>query len=177
MTPSIKITDGTGIDTEAKDADFLVIQFSRALVEAGLIGDALDRLLSLSDSFEFTNKFASNMTIIFEGYDNDPRELHQIPECRHFFGQLTEKWPYWFHFMEKSGAGFDLIFQLLCSVTVVQVDRGMVGFQFTDPDEVRQTMLRLFDGMNHLYESHGITEEVNERMTEEVLKAFDRILD
>ena len=33
-----------------------------------------------------------------EGWDDDPREIHMLPEIRRFYSALHEAWPYWLYF-------------------------------------------------------------------------------
>lgn len=175
MTHEILIADGTNVDQVAPKADFAVISFSRQNVEHGLIGDALDRLMSLSDSPSFVAQFEDRMALKFDGYDDDPRELSQIPECVVFFRALTQQWPYWYHFLEKNGPSISIVIQLLCDMRVVQTINGRVGCEFVSLDEFRGVAMRLFDGMNTLYEAHGIDEAQNVAMSKKVNDAILRL--
>ena len=168
------MTDGPGFDAAAADADFVILSLSRREVEAGNISDALDRLLNLSDSATHVHNFEDRLTITIAGYDADPRELHQIPEVVSFFRRLSGHWPYWMHFLEKTGNTVGLVFWLLCDVEVVVSGAGGVGFNFKSPDALRDMMLSLFAAQNALYEAHGLGEAANEAMTTKVMAAFER---
>lgn len=172
----IRWVDGEQLHEAAKTADFLVMEFSRPVVASGLIGDALDRLLQLSDSAEHVRRFGSSMTFVFLGYDHDPRELYEIPECRAFFQQLTREWPYWLHFLEKDADSIGLVLRLLCQVDVSRRSPHCIDAHFRQPDELGPVLLRLFNGMNDLYDVHGLSEAENLAMTARINAALERIM-
>jgi hypothetical protein len=173
---SFTLTDGSRIDKDLADGDFLVMTFTRREVESGLIGDALDRMMSISDQPDFVRQFADRMTFIFEGYDLDAREIYQIPECVAFFRELSAQWPFFFHFLEKTKLTFGLLFQLLCDVEVVAVGDGLTGSRFVDMDQVSAMASHLVEGLNVLYRVHGIDEEAFDVMVQKAVAAFERAL-
>jgi hypothetical protein len=40
----------------------------------------------------------NSMVFCIEGYDDDPREIHCIPEVRRFYSAFHEAWPWWLYF-------------------------------------------------------------------------------
>lgn len=40
----------------------------------------------------------NSMVFCIEGYDDDPREIHCIPEVRRFFTDFHQAWPCWLYF-------------------------------------------------------------------------------
>ncbi len=81
--------------------DLIVYQFSREKVECfdcshflGLYGvEHLPRGRRLRE-------LMGRLSFAVEGYDDDPRELHSIPEVRAFYQRFKEQWPYWAFFCE-----------------------------------------------------------------------------
>ena len=39
------------------------------------------------------------LVVSFDGYDNDPREIYQIPECKEFMIKLLAAIPYMFYYL------------------------------------------------------------------------------
>lgn len=153
----ITMTDGTNFDEHAHLGDFIVIQFSRKEVEKGLIGDALDRLRLISDDREKFCRFENSVVFIFGGYDQDPREVHEIPEVVHFFRTLTDQWPYWLHFIQRDIKEHDnlaLVLRLLNDCEKVSVAAGRCGIRFINMNSVADSIDRLFEGMVTLYHFH-----------------------
>jgi hypothetical protein len=75
------------------ERDLVFYQFSRFKVEAGDFRHFLglyapDKLPAGRRLREFG----------VEGWDNDPREIHAIPEIRRFYSAFHQAWPYWLYF-------------------------------------------------------------------------------
>ncbi|MBN6740606.1 hypothetical protein JKG47_08710 [Acidithiobacillus sp. MC6.1] len=82
----------------------IVLFIPRADVESMNIGPTLKILESLSVSADAVRGYCGRLIITFDGYDNDQREVWEIPEIRSYFAKLTEAWPYWLWFMNKAPA-------------------------------------------------------------------------
>ncbi|MBU2771593.1 hypothetical protein [Acidithiobacillus caldus] len=74
----------------------------RAEVDSMNIGPTLKFLEHLSASTDAVRAYCGRLNILFNGCDTDPREVWEIPEVRKYFAKLTEAWPYWLWFMNKS---------------------------------------------------------------------------
>lgn len=167
------VGDSKTFHASVDDADFIVVEFGRKQVEAGLTGDAVDRLMLLSDSLEYVNKFKSEITFSFAGYDSDKREIYEIPECVNFLRKVTENWPYWLHFAETRANTVKMLVLMLSGSTVVERKDGMVG-STVNAEEFGNVLNRLFHGMNELHETYGISEDVNKELTHATLAAIER---
>lgn len=167
-----------GFDSAAQDADQVVLFLSRGEIESGNVSDALDRLLNLSDNADHVRKFEDRLTYTFAGYDDDPREIHQIPEVVTYFRLLTSHWPYWLHFVEKETDSIGRLFWLLCDVEPMPHEgpAGMVSFRIKNINDVGAALHRLFEGTNALYEANGISKAQSEAMTDKVMVALDRAM-
>ena len=81
------------------DADLIFYQFSRDKVERGdfthfLSLYAFDKL----PTGRRLRQLMNSMVFCIEGYDDDPREIHDIPEIRRFYLAFHQAWPYWLYF-------------------------------------------------------------------------------
>jgi hypothetical protein len=153
----------------AKD-DRVVLLIDRENVETNHVTPLLEQLRALSSTREAALQWEGTLTFAFDGWDDDPRETAQIPEIRAYFAKLTEAWPYWLHFGEKIGDTIHHVLRLLCSGHYIAIDRGLVAWEFDDLHEVKNRLLWLFTGMNGMYDRLGLPEEINERITEEVVQ-------
>ena len=45
--------------------------------------------------------YRQQVSIVFEGWDEDPRELVDVPEVRSFVKAMTKRWPEWAYFSTK----------------------------------------------------------------------------
>lgn len=167
-----------GADAFAKVAhvgDVVVLLISRSEVDSGRVGDAIDRLTVLVDSAENVTRYEDRLLISFDGFDSDPREIFEIPECVAYFRKLCEHWPWWFHFVEKSGSTLALVLRLLCNGTVYRQANGQVDFEFHSVVHVQETVLSLFGSMNALYAQYGLSLEQNKAMTAKVIQSIQRM--
>ena len=81
------------------DADLIFYQFSRDKVERGEFSHflslyALDKL----PTGRRLRLLKNSMVFCIQGWDGDPREIHDIPEIRRFYRAFHEAWPYWLYF-------------------------------------------------------------------------------
>ena len=79
--------------------DLIFYQFSRSKVERGDFSHFLnlyapDKLPAGRRLRELMNRFMFGI----EGWDDDPREIHTIPEIRRFYSAFHAAWPYWLYF-------------------------------------------------------------------------------
>ena len=78
------------------------------------------------------------VTLVFNGYDDDPRELESIPEVREWFAKLFEAWPYWSFFASRIDQTVPLVLTLLLpgEATTPEASRspppaGLVAVSYT----------------------------------------------
>lgn len=154
MNHVLQIIDSSDIDYCLDECDFIIIEFSRANVEACLPGNGLDRLMTLSDSAHYSTKFAQAVLFAFDGYGDDPRELCEIPEVRVFVKALHAQWTYWAHFLAPLPDIMGLLYTLLLPVERVETNRGAVAFSIDMKGHAELT-LELTGSALLLHEQYG----------------------
>lgn len=155
------LTNADGFQSAAAaGVSLVVVSFSEREVATGQIGDALDRLLHLTDDPFQSERFAGAVLVQFEGYAGDTREVFEIPEVVRFFRALTAEWAAWYHFLlrEPGLQQFPMLFALLCDVEVLRVGSG-IATRFRDPAQVAAVEHRLERATHALYAHHGWPEE------------------
>ncbi len=153
----------------AKDQQVFIVCDCVAIT-AGDKSEVLTALKSLTGDRSSAMSAEGAVTLVFNGYDDDPRELEAIPEVRKWFAKLFEAWPYWSFFASRIDQTVPLILTLLLSGENVAGEPGMVGWSF-DLEELRPLLLKMFGHQNELIEKLDIGEDVNERVTNEFLEA------
>jgi hypothetical protein len=156
----------------AKD-DILIIAITRESVMTGDIAPMLEKLNPLSSTREAALKWEGTLTFVFEGWDDDPRETAEIPEIRTYFAALTEAWPHWLHFGEKVGDTIPHVLRLLCRGRYERPRPGLVGWRFDGFDDIKRLLFRLYCGQNAMYDSLGLPEELNERISQEIAQLIE----
>jgi hypothetical protein len=155
--------------------DIVVYQFSRSRVE---VGD-FSHFLSV---YAFENlptgrrlrDMINSMAMFVEGYDNDTRELHSIPEVRAFYSAFWQAWPYGLYFCNLDT---DLLRnQALCclpSLATVKVDKHTSVKVQLDPLELLQFVRTGLSGMNQICDRGGMFEDRIYARTKAVFDYFN----
>ena len=130
--------------------DLILYQFSRSKVERGDFDHFLelyapDKLPEGRGLREMMNCFV----LCVEGWDDDPREIHVIPEVRRFYSAFHKAWPYWFYFCNLDGDTLrSMVMCCLPDVSTMQVD-GKTNVAVTfDPLDVVNFIKHDFMPMN-----------------------------
>ncbi len=155
--------------TPVKDQQVIVVCDS-ASINSGDISGMLTALKSLSSDRSSAMSAEGAVTLVFHGYDDDPRELEAIPEVRAWFAKLFEAWPYWSFFASRIDQTVPLVLTLLLSGETVAGEPGMAGWSF-DINELKPLLLKMFCHQNELIERLEIGEDVNERVTGDFMEA------
>lgn len=157
--PKIMLVDGSSAADAAHLADLAVIMVSRHEVEAGHIGDLVDRLMVFSDDPHLAEKFMGKMVLVFDGYNDDVREVTQIPDLVRFFVAVTEEWPYWLHFLENDLAqSVQVAINVYIESEPFTAGEGGVIMSTYDKPRGVQRIKRLFNAMSTLHEAIELPE-------------------
>jgi len=93
--------------------DYLNFIASRKDIVSGSIDEVLTslrKLLAPKVAIRFRNRVALGV----HGYDDDPRELPQIPEVRAWMAKLDQAFPYWFFYLDMEHPAFAFVVLSLC---------------------------------------------------------------
>lgn len=122
------------------DSQLIFYQFSRSKVERCDFAHFLnlygpDKLPSGIRLQEMMNTLAFGI----EGYDDDPREVHSIPEVRRFYKAFHEAWPYWLYFCNlETEALRMMVMCCLPSMAALKIDgRTNVAVEYSPLELVR----------------------------------------
>jgi hypothetical protein len=91
--------------TEPMLCDPVFFIISRRDIERADLRETLVGLKHLTSSVEVAKAYCERVDIAFHGYDDDPRELWEIPEVREFVYKLDTHFPYWLFFLDKKLLG------------------------------------------------------------------------
>jgi len=95
--------------------NLVVYQFSRSKVERGDFSHFLDLYAPEKlPQGRRLREMMNSMTFMIEGFDDDPREIHSIPEVRSFYTALREAWPYWLYFCNLDAEEFQMMCFVVC---------------------------------------------------------------
>lgn len=155
--PSIILsTDAEGL-ANITEPVVLIFTLSKRDIEACNVASALERLHVLTDTRDAVKRFRDSLAFQVVGYDDDPRELAEIPEVRAFFARITQDWPHWLWFLHRKVGMIPLLMSILCSVTITR-KQGRSFTEFLDKQELGSKMMDLFSRGNAMFSTYAITE-------------------
>ena len=154
--------------------DIILYQFSREKVERGDFSPFLslyapDKLPGGRRLREMMNCFV----FCVEGWDNDSREIHSIPEVRRFYSAFHAAWPYWLYFANLDVDTLKtMVMCCLPSIADIKVDGNpIVGVEY-DPLELVRFVGRDFAPMNLICERAEMSERGIYDRTKAVFEYF-----
>jgi len=142
--------------------DNLVLMASRSEVESG---DTLPALASLRKLLVPDNAAKVKGRLVFgvNGYDDDPRDLWEIPEVRSWMQKLDSQFPYWLYFMD-TGPVSTLAFIAFSLCRYEKVPGG----KMIPRDELQRFLVSHFIAMNQLSQELNESQEENDERSREI---------
>jgi len=142
----------------------VILMFSRRQVETCDVDEPLQFLLSLTAGRDVAIEYSGRISLVVDGYNDDPRELFEIPKVRAYFKRLDLAWPNWFFFLSQADESIKLLESCLCDT--IEVVPGVTSI---DLDQLERSLARHFGAMNALCEALNVPEEKNEEITEGII--------
>lgn len=155
--------------------ELVMYQFSRSKVERGDFSHFLslyapEKLPTGRRLREMMNGFVFGI----EGWDNDPREIHTIPEIRRFYSAFHDAWPYWLYFCNLDVDTLKAMTMCcLPSINTMQVDGRIQVAVTCDPLDLLNFLKRDFLPMNLMCARAGMFEERIYDRTKAVFEYFN----
>lgn len=163
----MRILDADALAHNTQPA-FIMLEVERNHVEAGNIASVLERLHVLTDSAENARLYRESLTVMFMGYDHDPRELAEIPEVRAFMGRLTQEWPFWPWFLCRNVGAVRLVLALISEVKIHRKD-GKVGTEFLRAGEFLFKLKDMLERSIPLFTTYRISVDEAEQSAKSAL--------
>ncbi|MCC4605889.1 HNH endonuclease [Xanthomonas campestris] len=132
----------------------------RADIENKDISNVLAFLNDLVSSREICMGMKERIEISVHGYDEDLRELYEIPEVVTFLKALDDEWPYWMLFQHPN---FQWL-QILAVCLSEPKSNGFGKFEF-NPELISNCMNKWFISLNEICHKHAISLTVNKRVS------------
>jgi hypothetical protein len=102
------------------------------------------------------------------GYDDDPRELYQIPEVVSFIKDLNSKLPFWLYFINTSDKRFfSWIIACLCQAMSLDQDEETIYADF-DADAYNDLVETQFSNIVKLMSGLVMGDSVQEKVLKEL---------
>ena len=155
--------------------DPVFIQFSRDQVERCDFRTILDiysaKHLPVGPHLR---EMMNSLIFLVGGYDDDPLEIHAIPEIRTFYSAFHAAWPYWLFFCNLETETFlTMVLCCLPSMSSLKVDgRSRVAVEF-DPMQLGIFLQQHFVPMNIMCVRAQMSERMIYDRTEAIFRYFN----
>ena len=138
----------------------LIIGVDRPSVELHATDEILKVLQSLYATPERVCEFFDQMSIIFDGYDDDERELFEIPEVVRFVRDLDSAFPYWAFFLSRKHRSMRLIARCIFA----ELSGNNYKDALTGDRMLQELITRWFPAMNKMASLGGFSmEQIRDR--------------
>lgn len=145
------------------------ITVSREAVEVNYTKYTLDSLLPLVRDPAQAPAVIGKVSLVFEGYENDPRKLWEVPEVRVFLQRLDGEFAYWYFLADLTR---DTLYILAACVCRIEVSGSRVIF---NKDDLLNFSVRQFDAMNQLFREWNLPQEEKAVRDERIIKYFSGV--
>lgn len=141
-----------------------VLSFSRDQIERGNFSPLLWFLSSTTCGADVWS-LKSSVSFCFHGYQNDPRELWQIPEVRSYLQQMLSMWTEWMFFVSLSDES------LLTSVlSITNAELVNDSSQVKLGQDATETVGRAMDGIQAVFNDYGFPQKSKKSIEVAVLQ-------
>lgn len=131
--------------------DLFGIGIGRDKVESNDISQALSTLAQLFADPDTVRRSQGRVAILFEGYDDDPRAVYEIPEVRRFCATLDKRFPYWFYFLTTMQDNLKVV-----TFCLVQVKVHRHGRIWVDADDLERFLFSHLSAMNTVFDRYSL---------------------
>ena len=153
-----------------RELDYAMLVVFRSDIEDGDIGSTLESLEKLKTAIR-NIELHGKADLAIQGYDEDTRELFEVPEVCDHLRLLTREFPYFFYFANLETPALTAIAACVCGAEKLAEGRISISNQDLLPFLEQQ-----FSGLNELTEEFDLDQRFpgfNRRIRERIMKYFD----
>ena len=153
------------------EPDSIHLVASRSDLVATNTEEILQSLRNINSSKENALRFRGSVDIGVHGYNDDDRELYEIPEVCRFYELLTTQFPYLFFFLNLQLPTLKAIAFCVCGARLVGNGRVEVN-----NGKLSTFLQSQFSGLNALFQDYGLDDDypnLNREISEEIFRYFE----
>ena len=152
----------------SQQSDYIVLQISQEAIQNCDTSEYVTLLHGATGSLQSFEAAFQRYVFLISGYDDDPRELYQIPEVVSFIKDLNSKLPFWLYFVNTGDKRFfSWMIACLCQAMSLDQDEETIYADF-NADAYNDLIEYQFSNIVKLMS--GL--EMGESIQEKVLKAL-----
>jgi len=137
----------------------------------------IETLIKKFDNKKLLNNAAGNLNISFYGYEEDPREIFEIPEIQNWVkaSMIVRKIP-WFYFLSTEPTSQSIKALALCFIAEqVETTDGTIRYQPMQKNLQDFAMLN-FQNMNYFMGTHQLSENLKTKISKKINSYFQNWL-
>ncbi len=147
--------------------DGLAVVVSHDDVELNNISSTFSTLSSLLVDEATVRRFQGSVSVSFDGFNHDPREIYEIPKIRRFCAELDKHFPYWLYFLSMEDSSLKTMAFCLCTV-----ENAGPGLASVDGDNLLDFISSHLAAMNELFDRYSLDEATNRSISDNVAQYF-----
>ena len=105
-----------------EQSDYIVLQISQEAIQNCDTSEYVTMLHGATGSLQSFEAAFQRYVFLISGYDDDPRELYQIPEVVSFIKDLNSKLPFWLYFVNTADKRF-FSWMIACLCRAMSLDQ------------------------------------------------------
>jgi hypothetical protein len=160
---------------KVKHADFVLWEIKRRDVEAMRFGEVEGLFERLAATPSMIRSKRNAVEIVIGGYDQDPRELWEIPEVRRWFKVADFRIKYWFYFLrtDKNSSSLETLINCVCDAIPLSFDAKLDRWKLMVNADSRHAFLRQhYAWLNEFTAQHCISAEINASISASVAQVL-----
>jgi hypothetical protein len=158
------------IKAQVKDRKGIICYgFCREEIETLEIESFFKSMDLLLGSREVSMAVRQRIEFFVEGYDNDSRELWEIPQVRQFFHRLHDGFQNWLFLAFPDGEFLNVLIKCLCFGNGENESTANI-----DPECLRHFLVACFNALNQLCHRFAISEAINREITDAFFRIVNR---
>ena len=152
----------------SQQSDYIVLQISQEAIQNCDTSEYVALLHGNTDSLQSFEAAFQRYVFLISGYDDDPRELYQIPEVISFIKDLNSKLPFWLYFINTSDKKFfSWMIACLCQAMSLDQDEETIYADF-NADAYNDLIEYQFSNIVKLMSGLGMGESIQKKVLKEL---------
>jgi hypothetical protein len=152
----------------SQQSDYIVLQISQEAIQNCDTSEYVTLLHGITDSLQSFEAAFQRYVFLISGYDEDQRELYQIPEVVSFIKDLNCKLPLWLYFVNTTDKRFfSWMIACLCRAMSLDQDEETIYVDF-DADAYNDLIENQFRNIVKLMSGLGMGESVQDKVLKEL---------
>ena len=152
----------------APQSDHIVLQISQENIKDCNTSEYVTLLHGATGTIQSFEVAFQRYVFLISGYDDDPRELYQIPEVVSFIKDLNSKLPFWLYFVNTADKRFfSWMIACLCQAMSLDQDEETIYADF-NADAYNDLIEYQFSNIVKLMSGLGMGESIQEKVLKEL---------